>query len=188
MHAPLCICSLVPSLALDTRVVVLMHRREQPKTTATAHLAALALKHCEIRIHGDPDRPIDVADLLTGERRALLLFPTETASVLTPEFLAGDARPVTLIVPDGNWGQARRMPKRIAGLSELPAVTLPEDEPTRYQLRHEHVRGGLATYEAISRALGAIEGPSIRAALDKPFEAMVTRTLSTRGRRKPPGD
>lgn len=93
---------------------------------------------------------------------------------------------MTLIVPDGNWGQARRMPKRIAGLSELPAITLPDGEPSRYQLRHEPVQGGLATYEAISRALGIIEGPSVRQALDKPFDAMVARTLSTRGRRKPP--
>jgi DTW domain-containing protein YfiP len=181
MHTDQCVCSLIPSLRLDTRVVVLMHRREWSKTTATAHLAARALTNFEIRIHGDQAAPIQIDDLLTPERRALLLFPDDTAAVLTREWLADDPRPVTLIVPDGTWRQTRRMPKRIPRLNEVPAVTLPNHEPSRYRLRHEPVDGGLATYEAIARALGVIESAAVRQALERPFDAMVSRTLASRG-------
>jgi len=40
---------------------------------------------------------------------------------------------------------------------------------------------GLATLEAIARAMGILEGPEVQAALERPFRAMVERTLWSRG-------
>ena len=100
---------------------------------------------------------------------------------MTPEWVAQDPRPITLIVPDGTWSQARRIPKRIPRLSEVPAVTLPSDMPSQYKLRHEPIPNGLATYEAIARSLGVIEGLEVRRALETPFQEMVARTWHTRG-------
>jgi DTW domain-containing protein YfiP len=182
MHPTQCVCPLIPSLSLRTRVLVLMHRRERTKTTATAHLAQLALTNFETRIHGHRDTPIQLDDVLVPEQRVLLLFPTENAKPLTADVVAADPRPITLIVPDGSWGQARKMPKRIPRLAEAEAVTLVADTPSRYRLRREPVQGGLATLEAIARALGVIEGLEVRRALERPFHAMVEGTLSTRGR------
>ena len=181
MHTGECVCDLIPSLSLATRVVVVMHRRERSKTTATAHLAGLALTAFDLRIHGNRDSPVKIDDLLTEGTRPLLLFPTDDAAILTPELVAADPRPITLIVPDGTWAQARRIPKRIPRLSEVPAVTLPSGDPSQYHLRREPLEGGLATYEAIARALGVIEGPEVTRALEVPFHAMVARTRKTRG-------
>ena len=182
MHHRFCICAHVPGLEpIGTRVEVLMHRREWSKTTATAHLAQLVLgkEQCRIHLRGRRDHPIRPQDVLTPARRPLLLFPADNARELTPEVIAEDPRPVSLIVPDGNWRQASKVPKRVPWLADVPRVVL-ADLQTRYRLRRENRAGGLATYEAIAYALGALEGPHVSSAMLTLFEAMVEGTLATR--------
>jgi DTW domain-containing protein YfiP len=166
---------------IDTRVVVVMHHREWHKTTATAPLMALAVPSCEIRLRGEDGVALDTAGLDDPGRRTLVLFPSDDAEVLTSELISRDPRPVTLIVPDGNWGQASRSVRREGALRDLPRVVLPDLGPSRYGLRTEPREGGLATYEAIARALGILEGPEVQSALEGLFDAMVAATLSGRG-------
>jgi DTW domain-containing protein YfiP len=59
---------------------------------------------------------------------------------------------------------------------------LPAGEPSIYGLRSEPRRGGLATIEAIARAFELLEGPHVRATLERVFRAMVERTLWSRGK------
>ena len=142
---------------------------------------ALAVPTCEIRLRGEIDTPFDDSGLHDPSRRTLVLFPSDEAEPLTREFLARDPRPVTLVVPDGNWGQASSAIRREPALRDLPRVVLPALGATRYRLRVEPHAEGLATYEAIARALGVLEGPELRASLEQLFEAMVESTLATRG-------
>ena len=180
MHIGRCVCHHVPTVDIETRVVVVMHHREWHKTTATAPLMALAVPSCEIRLRGEHKETFDASGLDDPDRRTLLLFPSDDAEVLTPEMVARDPRPVTLVVPDGNWGQASRAVRREPSLRALPRVILPDLGETRYRLRSEPREQGLATYEAISRALGVLEGLGLQADLDQLFDAMVESTLSTR--------
>lgn len=181
MHAELCLCQVLPRYTLATRLVLVMHRREQHKPTATGPLALEALTNSELRIHGHRDRPLDCSDLDTPDQRTLLLYPGEDASVLDSELLARDRRPVTLVVPDGNWGQAARMGRRLPGLGHAEMVRLPEGPPTRWGIRRECHPQGLATFEAIARALGIIESPAVQEGLEELFRLMVERTLQARG-------
>ncbi|MBD89347.1 MAG: DTW domain-containing protein [Deltaproteobacteria bacterium] len=181
MHIDRCVCAAVPDVDIATRVIVAMHYREWHKTTATAPLMALAVPSCEIRLRGKQGTTFDASGLDDPNRRPMVLFPADDAEVLSTELLARDPRPVTLVVPDGNWGQASRAVRREPSLRELPRVILPDLGATRYRLRTEPRLGGLATYEAISRALGILEGPALQAQLDHLFDAMVEATLTTRG-------
>jgi DTW domain-containing protein YfiP len=181
MHSELCICPAIPCYTLATRVVLVMHRREQTKPTATGPLALEALTNSDLRIHGYRDRPLDCSDLISPDRRTLLLYPGEDAPVLSRDLLAQDSRPVTLVVPDGNWGQAARMGRRLPGLGHAEMVRLPEGLPTGWGIRREHHPQGLATFEAIARALGIIESPAVQEGLEQLFRLMVQRTLQTRG-------
>jgi DTW domain-containing protein len=64
-------------------------------------------------------------------------------------------------------------------------VTLPAAGPTEYRLRAEPREGGLATLEAVARALGILEGdagPEIERAMLAVFRVMVERTLWFRGK------
>lgn len=181
MHAHLCICRSIPRYALATRLVLVMHRREYQKTTATGPLALEALANSELRIHGHQDRPLDLSDLNSPERRTLLLYPGDGVPPLTGSFLETDSRPVTLVVPDGNWRQAARMGRRLPGLEHAEMVRLPEGPRTSWGLRRENHAEGLATFEAIARALGIIESPAVQAGMEALFRLMVQRTLSSRG-------
>ena len=184
MHSELCLCANLPELALPTRVVLIMHHREVSKTTATGPLALLALKGSRLCVHGEQGAPLDLSAEHSPNRRVLLLFPREDARPLTPELVAQDARPVTLLVPDGNWRQASRASRRIPGVAEAECVVLVPGPPSRYRLRHEPKPGGLATFEALARALGVLESAAVQQSLEALFERMVAATLSTRAQPK----
>ncbi|SNB47116.1 tRNA-uridine aminocarboxypropyltransferase [Geobacter sp. DSM 9736] len=183
MHLHLCICRSIPSFPLKTRVVLVMHYRENIKTTATGPLALEALPNSEIRIHGHQDHPLDFSDLNTPERRTLFLYPGNDAPVLTRGFLEQDSRPVTLVVPDGSWRQAAKMRRRLPGLEHAEMVRLPPGPETSWGIRNEPHPAGLATLEAIARALGIMESPAVQTGLEDLFRLMVARTLLTRGDR-----
>ena len=185
VHADRCICARIVPLEVATRIVVVMHYREWSKTTSTVPLLMQAIPAAEVHIRGETPERLDLGGVRDPARRSLLLWPSDGAAVLTPAYVAADPRPVTLVVPDGTWRQASKIGRREPALCDLPRVTLAADAPTRYRLRSEPVRGGLATYEAVARALGVLEGEPIRRHLEGILDAMVEATLATRspGRR-----
>jgi len=176
MLGGLCVCDLIPSprLELGTRVVLFIHRYEDRKPTNTGRLATECLARSSVIVLGHRAHPGRFVPEPGSE--PLLLFPDEAAPPL-----AAQDRPVTLIVPDGNWRQASKVRRRVPGLGDVRCVSLPPGPPSTYRLRSEPVDGGLATMEAIARALGILEGPEVRAALERVFVAMVERTLWSRG-------
>jgi DTW domain-containing protein YfiP len=188
MHAATCVCEHIVPLELETRVVLIMHYKELPKTTATGPMALAALENSELHVHGRRDQPLELDHLHDEERRVLVLFPQEGARPLSEVFRNDDPRPVTLIVPDGSWSQARRIPKRIAAVARAQPITLPVGAMTRWGVRRETHSNGLATFEAIARALGFLESNAVQLELEALFERMVTATYQNRGHeRNTPG-
>jgi len=181
LHTGLCICSALPRFELATRLILVMHRREWAKPTATGPLALAVLANSELRIQGHREQPLDFRDLDTPDRRTLLLYPDQEAPVLSRAFLSDDPRPVNLVVPDGSWRQAARMGKRLPGLEHAAMVRLPEGAESGWGIRREPHPEGLATFEAIARALGIIESACVQASMEELFTLMVARTLQARG-------
>lgn len=184
MHEARCLCEVIPRLETKTKVVVVMHCREWEKTTATAPLALAALPNSELHIHGARDQRTSLDHLKDEGRRLLVLYPGEGAQPLARALEHDDPRPVTLVVPDGNWRQAARAARRLPGLAHAERVYLPEGRPTAWGLRHEPKPGGLATIEAIARALGILENQAIAEALERLLAESVHRTHLTRGAAK----
>lgn len=181
MHETLCICALVPRLETRTRLQLIVHCREELKPTNTGQLAARCVHRSAISIVGDRERPLALAPV-TDREQPILLYPASDAVSITR--FATSERPIVLIVPDGSWRQASKMRKRVPGLAAIPCVTLPDAGPSNYRLRAEPNARGLATMEAIARALGILEGdagPEIEAAMLAVFRVMVDRTLWLRG-------
>lgn len=181
LHLPLCICDATPRLDLATRLILVMHRRELIKPTATGPLALSVLTNSELRIQGYRERQLDFSDLECEQRRTLLLYPGEDAPVLSRDFLSADPRPVNLVVPDGTWRQAARMGRRLPGLEHAAMVRLPETAKTGWGVRRECHPEGLATFEAIARALGIIDCCEVQETMEELFRLMVARTLQARG-------
>jgi DTW domain-containing protein YfiP len=185
MYRPICLCSEIPEIRLATKLVVLMHYREQKLTTNTATLACLALPNSELHIRGELGERVDAESFLPVTGEAVLLYPTDDAIELNAESLQRLQKPLTLIVPDGSWRQARKVASREPALLSIKRVKLPPGPPSGYRLRHSPHEENLSTFEAISRAIGIIEGRAIQEKLDELFLKKVERMLWSRGKLKP---
>ncbi len=179
LHTALCMCPLVTPLPVRTRVIIVQHVAESGRSSNSGRLAPLTLRGAELRVRGRPGAPLDPEGLVDPARRVCLLYPLPGAPVLAPA--PADPRPVTLLVPDGNWRQARKLVQRVPALRDAAKVRLPPGPPSRYRLRSHPDPDRIATFEAIARALGALEGPAVQARLERWFDVFVERTLWTRG-------
>ncbi len=179
LHIQLCMCAAVDPLALTTRVIVVQHSTESGRSSNSGRLAPLCLTHADLRIRGLPHAPLDRSGLVDRARRVVLLYPLPGAPVLAPD--PADDRPVTLVVPDGNWRQARKLVQREPALRDARKVRLPAGPPSRYRLRRHPDPTFISTFEAIARALGILEGPAVQRRLEHWFDVFVERTLWTRG-------
>ncbi|HZF54810.1 MAG TPA: tRNA-uridine aminocarboxypropyltransferase [Polyangiaceae bacterium] len=175
----MCICGELPRLAPRTRVVLLTHRIERTKSTNTGRLVARLLEGSEIRVRGEME-PRERPPLPEGRR--LVLYPAPDARELSHEDARGE--PVVLLVPDGNWNQARRAFNRDPDAKGAEPVRLPEGTPTRYGLRRAPRDGTLSTLEAVARALKLLEGPGVGAAMEREmmasFDTWVERATRVR--------
>lgn len=178
MHGSLCVCTLIPKIATRTRLMLIIHRIEARKPSNTGRLGVECLSNSETWVRGHEENRAD-AYQPDAEYQSIFLFPHEDAVPLT-EF-AQSKLPVKLIVPDGTWRQAAKVRNRVAGFKDLPCAILPPDQPSIYRLRSEAHAHGLATVEAIARALGILEGLAVRHEIEHVFQVMVERTLWSRG-------
>ncbi len=174
LHQPLCLCDAIEPLDTATRVVVVVHGKEAARTSNSGRLVPMTLRRGELHQRDPRTGALDL-DLADDDRRAVLLYPMAT------EVLAPGPRRLTLVVPDGNWSQARKMARRVPGLAALPRVCLPPGEPSRFRLRSHPDPRRVSTFEAVARALGVLEGPEVEARLLEVFDRFVERTLWTRG-------
>ena len=182
LRKDLCLCSLIPSLDLKTKLVLVIHHRELKRTTNTGRLAIKSLKNSEMRIRGEKGRgPRDLTDLLTPNYRTLLFFPSDDARELTSSFISEQPLPIQLIVPDGNWRQASKVSTRHPELNNVERVKISTPNTGEHHLRVEHFDEGMSTLQAIAMAFGVIEGHEIGQKLNSLYQEKLNRTLKARG-------
>lgn len=162
--APFCLCPELAPIPTRVAITIVRHASEIPRLTNSARWAALALSGAELLDHALPGRPLDDASL--REPGAVLLYPG--AGPWTKAAL-----PRRLIVPDGTWGQARRMVQRIPALRALPRLTLPTPSPA-FRLRRAP-EGGMSTAEAVAAALRLLGDDAAADALLRVHAAAVER-------------
>ncbi len=162
-----------------------MHYREISLTTNTARLATLALTNSEIRVRGQKGVEANGRDLAADPLfLPLLLYPTEDAEVLSSahrDEASAVGKKIVLIVPDGNWRQGGKAAKRTPGLEKIRCIKLPPGPPSEYRLRVAPKPEYLSTFEAISRALGILEGAQVEEQLMVYFRTKIDRMLWARG-------
>ncbi|MBU0504415.1 DTW domain-containing protein [bacterium] len=185
MHINLCFCNQLIKIENKIKVTVLMHYKEYAITTNTAHLIPKILQNADIRFHGHKNKEsLDLSDVSEETETNLLLYPLTQNNILSPDLIKELKAPIRLFVPDGNWRQTARMIRRTPALAKMKKVVLPIGEPSNYHLRHGPTPHHLCTYEAISRALGLLEGTETQTKMNNAFTTMVNRVLYTRGKAK----
>ena len=181
MEEELCICALLRPIPNTTRIAIVMPWSECCRPSNTGRLAYLLLARCGVHVRGSPLTRFALDDIVKPGCRPLVLFPDPDGEELTREHGALQGQPPTLIVPDGTWSQARKILAHEPGLAGVPRVKLPAGAASGYRLRKAKAPGQLCTFEAVARALAILEDPSIHDAMMTSFNAMVERSIKTRG-------
>ncbi|MGH7437456.1 MAG: tRNA-uridine aminocarboxypropyltransferase [Polyangiaceae bacterium] len=167
-----CYCRHVTPIETTTRVVLLQHPRESDVPIGTARMAALCLPNAELHVgvHWAGSAALTGA-LSDPARPAVLLYPGEGAIDVASHPPPG---PVTLVVVDGTWWQARKVIRQNPELAALPRYTFTPPTPSEYRIRKEPDAAYVSTIEALVHVLGVLEGDRARFhALLAPFRAMV---------------
>ena len=176
LRSPLCVCADAPHLNVATRLVLIMHSKEWGSLTNTGHLTRLALRNVEIRLHGVPHQAVRCEGLAPS---TLVLFPGERSDPLTREYLSTLPRPLTLLVPDGNWNQAKSMMRRVPMLREARPVRLDAPSLGFRSLRRNSNDERRSTFEAIAQTLGVLEGRETESRLLHFFRQVLERRRSS---------
>ncbi|MEZ4401293.1 MAG: tRNA-uridine aminocarboxypropyltransferase [Kofleriaceae bacterium] len=172
-----CYCAHVAALPTATRVVILQHPRERDVAIGTARMASLCLPNSELHVGVRWDGHAALARALTTPGRTpILLYPGPGARDLLTEPPPG---PVTLVVVDGTWSQAKTVVRDNPVLHALPRYAFVAPELSQYRIRREPDDAFCSTIEALMHALGALEGEPARfRAMLTPFRAMVDTQLA----------
>jgi len=176
IHKNFCFCDHFSNLPLKTNVSIIMHVSERKLPSNTAWIAKQALKNCSLYVRGEVNHHFEATQVLSEQYIPLFLFPQEGALQLTKSLVSSFDRPIQLIVPDGNWHQAKKVKMREKSFDSIQAVCLKENYPSIYSLRKEPFAGALCTLEAISYALKEIEGEQVFEYLMEILKTMVYRT------------
>lgn len=179
-----CYCANLPQLPTKTRVVLLQHPRERDNAIGTARMASLCLPNSELHVGIDwSQKPAVHAALANESAPAVLLYPGPEAKDILQDPPKG---PVTLVVVDGTWSQAKTVVRDNPLLATLPRYAFRAPAPSEYRIRREPSEEVVSTIESLMYALGALEGDAQAfTALMRPFRSMVDAQLGYKeGRRK----
>lgn len=181
LHVDRCICALIPSLTLKTKISLIVHAKELKRTTNTGRLAMKALTNSEMRIRGEGKEALDLSDLLTPEYQSYLFYPSDEAIELDENLVTSTKLPIQLIVPDGNWRQASKVHYRHHELKNVQRIKISTPNLNPQHMRAENTEHGMATLEAIAHALRIIEGSEVGNIMLKLYQDKLEATLRGRG-------
>jgi DTW domain-containing protein len=175
-----CVCASLVTVRPRTRVVVLQHPCEAGNPIGTAWMVERCLSAQRIvGIELENDREF-INALSNPDAPPILLAPGPDALDLRSHAPSG---PVTLIVVDGTWPQARKLLRVNPRLAALPRYAFVPAQPSRYRIRREPAAHCVSTIEATVAALECLE-PIDSARVLAPFDAMVEHQLRIAAEKK----
>lgn len=174
-----CICQWIRPVAGATSVLILQHPLEVANAKNSARLLHLCLPGSVLAV-GETFDEDELAALLRGPRRAVLLYP-ETPDDPAPVFEpAASAEDVLLVILDATWRKSRKMLYLNPALRALPRLALRDVPASHYLIRKAHKPGQLSTLEAAAYALAQLEGDDARyAPLIDAFDGFVAQVQAT---------
>ncbi len=157
--------------------MLLQHPRERDVPIGTARMAAMCLPNAELHVGVRWAGSAALTRALSDPARpAVHLYPGEGAIDVASHPPPG---PVTLVVVDGTWWQARKVIRENPELAALPRYSFTPPTPSEYRIRKEPDPLFVSTIEALVHVLGVLEGDRERfAALLAPFRAMIDAQIA----------
>jgi len=176
-----CVCASLNPIKIGTQVSLIVHVSELKLTSNTAQFVEkLIPSEAKIFIRGRVNDHFSPDPILERSGRPLFLFPDENAIELNESFRENFPGPYHLIVPDGNWNQAKQVKKREAKFDNIQSVKLPPNLIAEYKLRKAPRPDWVSTFEATAYALGILEGRNVEDHMMTFFRKWVSSTLAAR--------
>ncbi len=150
-----CLCAYLVTIRPETPVVVLQHPAERDKAIGTAWMVERSFGATRIVGVEMEDDPALVAALGNAKAPPILLAPGPSAIDLRAHPPEG---PVTLVVVDGTWSQAKKLLRVNPRLAALPRYAFSPRRPSNYRIRKEPAEHCVSTIEATVAALEILEG------------------------------
>jgi DTW domain-containing protein YfiP len=176
-----CVCHELSSFKTQTNVSLIVHVSELKLTSNTAQFVEKILpESAQIFIRGRVNDTFEADPILSRPGRALFLFPDDDSLELNQDFKTKFPGPYHLIIPDGNWNQAKRVKKRESKFNEIPTVRLPAGLVGEYKLRKAPRPDWVSTYEAVAYALGVLDSHDCEEHMMRFFHKWVQATLNSR--------
>ena len=177
----LCVCEYIHPVESQNLISLVVHVNELKLTSNTPYFVNKLLPNqANIYIRGRVNEVFDAAPIMERPGYPIFLYPTEDAIVLDEDFKQKFPGPYHLIVPDGNWHQARRVKKREEAFKPVQSVKLPEGIVGEYLLRRAPQPEWLSTFEAVAHALGILERVDLKNHMITFFRHWVKTTIQNR--------
>ncbi len=177
-----CFCDLLFKVDINIKVIAIMHASELKLSSNTVNLLDLTLKNFQKKIRGLQDQRLDITNI-DKIPNAFYLYPDDDAILIDDDFIKKYQNTnITLIVPDGNWHQAKKIKRREPLLKNIPSIKLPfTGELSKYKLRKEPRPEYMSTYEAVAKTLFLLtQDLKLKYEMDYNFNLMVERFIFCR--------
>ncbi|NVD98683.1 tRNA-uridine aminocarboxypropyltransferase [Massilia sp. BJB1822] len=178
-----CICRWRVPVESAVELLILQHPMEVANAKGSARLLHLCLPNSRLET-GEQFGEAQLAEWLSGERRAVLLYPETpgdaslgipAAPPLDSGWLAAPEK-LLLVVLDATWRKSRKMLYLNPALQRLPRLALQATPPSHYLIRKAHAPDQLSTLEASAWALAQLENaPQRYDALIAAFDGFVAQ-------------
>jgi DTW domain-containing protein YfiP len=183
----LCVCEHFNPFLISSNISLIVHVRELKLTSNTAQFVEKLLpQNSKIYIRGRVHENFEAAPVMEAKGNPFFLYPHDDAIELNENFRIKYPGPYHLIIPDGNWHQARRVRKREELFSSIPAVKLPPGIMGEYRLRKAPQPEWVSTFEAVAYALGYLEGEHVRERMLQFFRLWVRTAYYNRTKQQMP--
>lgn len=187
-----CLCSWISPQENRLPVVVLRHPDEARHAIGTAKLIELGLTRARVEtalIFAEEK----IADLLKhwSVSRPILVYPTalsQNAPHFTLDFETEHFTPTSLlnqydslILLDGTWRNTREILLNNDWLKTIPTLEIKPASMSRYRIRQAQHKGALASIEAISEVMSALDDRFQAERFLCPFEKMIDYQIGRMG-------
>lgn len=189
VHQHLCVCEFLPQVSLGTGVsmLVVQNNHERNKPTNTGRLVERVIEQAQIIHYAVRGESFDPTPLRREGVDYRVIFPRDDATELSSE----QARPVggrelCWVILDGTWGQCSRMSRRVPGLSDMPAYSLPSGPPGHWGVRKADDPSRISTFEAVMRLVEVVHGDAAARPMHDFFDRLAAAMLFMKGKLRSP--
>lgn len=186
VHTSLCVCAYMPTVRLGAELLIVQNNHERNKPTNTGRLVERVIEEARIIRYAVRGETFDASPLQRDDREYRVIFPREDAQELLPQAVDEGVKPISWVILDGTWGQCSRMSRRVPGIAQMQAYSLPKGDPGHWGVRKADDPSRISTFEASIRLVEILRGEEAGEGMHDFFDRLAAAMLFMKGKLNSP--